>query len=133
MEKRKLGNSDLEVSAIAFGAWAIGGWMWGGADSKEGDLTGETGPADTMMRASSRTDRPIFFQRHPLHLHFALGGLFWSAAAGYGGLFFLGEHSGYLRLASWCSDLPFLRALQTTLRLPASWAPPILPRLRDIV
>jgi aryl-alcohol dehydrogenase-like predicted oxidoreductase len=35
MEKRKLGNSDLEVSVLAFGAWAIGGWMWGGADSKE--------------------------------------------------------------------------------------------------
>jgi aryl-alcohol dehydrogenase-like predicted oxidoreductase len=35
MEKRKLGNSDLEVSALAFGAWAIGGWMWGGADSKD--------------------------------------------------------------------------------------------------
>jgi len=28
----KLGNSDLEVSEISFGAWAIGGWMWGGTD-----------------------------------------------------------------------------------------------------
>jgi aryl-alcohol dehydrogenase-like predicted oxidoreductase len=35
METRKLGQSDLEVSVIAFGAWAIGGWMWGGADSKD--------------------------------------------------------------------------------------------------
>lgn len=35
MEFRKLGNSDLDVSAIIFGAWAIGGWMWGGAE--EGD------------------------------------------------------------------------------------------------
>ena len=35
MEKRKLGQSDLEVTVLAFGAWAIGGWMWGGADSKE--------------------------------------------------------------------------------------------------
>jgi aryl-alcohol dehydrogenase-like predicted oxidoreductase len=32
MEYRKLGNSDLEVSAIAFGAWAAGGWMWGGTE-----------------------------------------------------------------------------------------------------
>jgi aryl-alcohol dehydrogenase-like predicted oxidoreductase len=30
MEKRKSGQSDLEVSALAFGAWAIGGWQWGG-------------------------------------------------------------------------------------------------------
>lgn len=35
MEYRKLGKSDLEVSAITFGAWAIGGWMWGGTDMKE--------------------------------------------------------------------------------------------------
>ncbi|MDP4207701.1 MAG: aldo/keto reductase [Bacteroidota bacterium] len=35
MEYRNFGNSDLTVSAITFGAWAIGGWMWGGADSDE--------------------------------------------------------------------------------------------------
>ena len=27
---RELGSSGIEVSAVAFGAWAIGGWMWGG-------------------------------------------------------------------------------------------------------
>jgi aryl-alcohol dehydrogenase-like predicted oxidoreductase len=35
MEKRKLGESDLEISVIAFGAWAIGGWMWGGSDARD--------------------------------------------------------------------------------------------------
>jgi aryl-alcohol dehydrogenase-like predicted oxidoreductase len=35
MEKRKLGTSAIEASVITFGAWAIGGWMWGGADRKE--------------------------------------------------------------------------------------------------
>lgn len=35
MNKRKLGNSDLMITPIAFGAWAIGGWMWGGADKKD--------------------------------------------------------------------------------------------------
>jgi aryl-alcohol dehydrogenase-like predicted oxidoreductase len=35
MENRKLGLSDIIVSELAFGAWAIGGWMWGGADSKD--------------------------------------------------------------------------------------------------
>jgi len=32
MEYRNLGDSDLRLSVITFGAWAAGGWMWGGAD-----------------------------------------------------------------------------------------------------
>ena len=32
MQLRQLGNSDVKVTPIAFGAWAIGGWMWGGAE-----------------------------------------------------------------------------------------------------
>jgi len=35
MEYRQLGNTEVKVSALAFGAWAIGGWMWGGADKDE--------------------------------------------------------------------------------------------------
>jgi aryl-alcohol dehydrogenase-like predicted oxidoreductase len=35
MELRKLGNSKVGVTPVAFGAWAIGGWMWGGADVKD--------------------------------------------------------------------------------------------------
>lgn len=32
MEFRQLGTSEVEVSAITFGAWAIGGFMWGRLD-----------------------------------------------------------------------------------------------------
>src|SRR5688572_3861754 len=32
MQLKRLGNSDVHVTPIAFGAWAIGGWMWGGAE-----------------------------------------------------------------------------------------------------
>jgi len=35
MEYRKIGNSDLELSVITFGAWAAGGWMWGGTERKD--------------------------------------------------------------------------------------------------
>jgi aryl-alcohol dehydrogenase-like predicted oxidoreductase len=35
MELRTLGKSELKVTPIAFGAWAIGGWMWGGAEEDE--------------------------------------------------------------------------------------------------
>ena len=32
---RKLGNSELSISAITFGAWAAGGWMWGGTEQND--------------------------------------------------------------------------------------------------
>ncbi len=35
MQYRKIGKSDLQLSVICFGAWAAGGWMWGGNDRKE--------------------------------------------------------------------------------------------------
>lgn len=35
MEKRILGNTEIEVSAIALGCWPMGGWYWGKADDKE--------------------------------------------------------------------------------------------------
>ncbi len=35
MEYRTLGNSDLKLSTITFGAWAAGGWMWGGTEQKD--------------------------------------------------------------------------------------------------
>lgn len=35
MEFRKLGNTDLELSAITYGAFAIGGNMWGGNEKKD--------------------------------------------------------------------------------------------------
>jgi aryl-alcohol dehydrogenase-like predicted oxidoreductase len=35
MEYRKLGHSDLNVSVVTFGAWAAGGWMWGGTERQE--------------------------------------------------------------------------------------------------
>ncbi len=35
MEFRTLGKTDIRISELAFGAWAIGGWMWGGADARD--------------------------------------------------------------------------------------------------
>lgn len=35
MEYRTLGKSAVKATRVTFGAWAIGGWMWGGADRKD--------------------------------------------------------------------------------------------------
>ena len=32
---RPLGKSGIQVSPVIFGAWAVGGWMWGGAEEAE--------------------------------------------------------------------------------------------------
>ncbi len=34
MKMRPLGPSGIQASAVAFGAWAAGGWRWGGQDEK---------------------------------------------------------------------------------------------------
>ncbi|MBC9933820.1 aldo/keto reductase [Chitinophaga qingshengii] len=35
MQYRQLGQSDLKASVVTFGAWAAGGWMWGGTERKD--------------------------------------------------------------------------------------------------
>ena len=35
MEYRKMNGSDLKISVITFGAWAAGGWMWGGTERSQ--------------------------------------------------------------------------------------------------
>ena len=35
MTSRQLGDSGIEIPPVIFGAWALGGWYWGGADDTE--------------------------------------------------------------------------------------------------
>jgi aryl-alcohol dehydrogenase-like predicted oxidoreductase len=35
MKYRKLGKTDLDISVVTFGAWAAGGWMWGGTERSD--------------------------------------------------------------------------------------------------
>ncbi|MHC4915286.1 MAG: aldo/keto reductase [Planctomycetota bacterium] len=34
MRHRQLGKSGIDASVVAFGAWAVGGWMWGGVEEQ---------------------------------------------------------------------------------------------------
>lgn len=43
MDTRTLGNTDIQVTPVGLGTWAIGGWMWGGTD--------EAQSIDTIHRA----------------------------------------------------------------------------------
>lgn len=35
MELRPIGTSEIRATPIVFGAWAIGGWLWGGTDDEQ--------------------------------------------------------------------------------------------------
>ena len=39
MESRPLGRSALCITPVTLGAWAIGGWFWGGQDEAESTRT----------------------------------------------------------------------------------------------
>lgn len=45
MEKVLINGTNLNVSRIGLGTWAIGGWMWGGADDRESIRTIHAGLA----------------------------------------------------------------------------------------
>jgi aryl-alcohol dehydrogenase-like predicted oxidoreductase len=74
MQYRKLGNSDLNVPVISFGAWAAGGWMWGGPDDDNavramdtaidlGITCIDTAPAYGMGHSETLVGRAIFGKR----------------------------------------------------------------------
>jgi aryl-alcohol dehydrogenase-like predicted oxidoreductase len=46
MEYRRLGSSDVKVSVVTFGSWAIGGWMWGKQDEADAIAAIETSIAE---------------------------------------------------------------------------------------
>ncbi|RAJ06876.1 aryl-alcohol dehydrogenase-like predicted oxidoreductase [Chitinophaga skermanii] len=61
MEYRNLGTSDVKVSAITFGAWAIGGWMWGGAEHNDAIAAIHASLAEGV---TSIDTAPIYGQGH---------------------------------------------------------------------
>ncbi|MEF8985151.1 MAG: aldo/keto reductase [Bacteroidales bacterium] len=76
---RDLGNSGIEVSAITFGAWAIGGFMWGGSDEKEaveaisrgydfGITTIDTAPIYGMGLSEELVGKAIKGKRHQFQI-----------------------------------------------------------------
>lgn len=61
MEYRKLGNSTLELSVVTFGAWAAGGWEWGGTEQNDAI---EAIQASYDMGVTSIDTAPVYGQGH---------------------------------------------------------------------
>ncbi|MCO5951145.1 aldo/keto reductase [Mucilaginibacter flavidus] len=59
MRYRKLANTALRLSEVTFGAWAVGGWMWGGTE--RGDAV-EAIRASYDMGVTSIDTAPIYGQ-----------------------------------------------------------------------
>ncbi|HEY0299549.1 MAG TPA: aldo/keto reductase, partial [Arachidicoccus sp.] len=59
MALRKLGKTDLALTEVTFGAWAIGGWMWGG---NEGNDAIEAIKASINSGITSIDTAPIYGQ-----------------------------------------------------------------------
>lgn len=72
---RKLGDSGIDVSAVALGTWGIGGWMWGGVEEakavgaihtaiEEGITLIDTAPIYGFGRSEEIVGRAIAGHRH---------------------------------------------------------------------
>jgi len=123
MERRKLGKSDVEVSAIAFGAWAIGGWQWGGADQKDaikaieacpdfGITTIDTAPvygfglSETLVGKAVKGQRDKFeiLTKYGLKWDQSVGEFFFITENNEGKPINIHKYSGYKSIIKECED-----------------------------
>lgn len=92
MTKVRLGKSEVRVTPVTFGAWAIGGWMWGGADRKDaidaihasidmGISTIDTAPVYGFGRSEEIVGEAIEGRRDKLEI-FTKYGLKWQEEKG---------------------------------------------------
>ncbi len=92
MEYRNLGQSELKVSAVTLGAWAIGGLFWGGTDERDavaaiqksidlGVTSIDTAPAYGCGRSEEIVGKAIKDRRNQVQL-FTKFGLRWDDESG---------------------------------------------------
>ena len=93
MEKITLGQSEIVTSRIVFGAWAIGGWLWGGTDKKKsieaidaafdlGISSFDTAPVYGFGLSEELLGEALKGKRHQCEI-FSKFGLRWDLPSGY--------------------------------------------------
>ncbi len=79
MDKIKLPGTDVKITPLTFGAWAIGGWFWGGSEEKEsiraiesaiesGMTTIDTAPVYGFGQSEEYVGKAIAGKRHNVQL-----------------------------------------------------------------
>ncbi len=93
MRYRVLGQSGIEASVVAFGAWAVGGWFWGGCDDAEsiaairrgldvGMNFVDTAPIYGQGRSEEVVGKAIKGRRHEVVLATKCGLVWWDDQKG---------------------------------------------------
>ncbi|MBN1846632.1 MAG: aldo/keto reductase [Sedimentisphaerales bacterium] len=104
---RKLGQTDIDASVVALGAWAIGGWMWGGCEEADavraiqasldhGVNLIDTAPIYGYGRSERIVGKAIRSRRSQVVLATKCG-LRWDLAEPHGVLHFQGDDLGIVR------------------------------------
>jgi aryl-alcohol dehydrogenase-like predicted oxidoreductase len=81
MRYKPLGQSGIEASVVAFGAWAIGGWMWGGTDEAAAIAAIDTAPGYGLGLSERLVGRAIAGRRDQVVIATKCG-LLWDADLG---------------------------------------------------
>ncbi len=127
MKKNKLGKSDILVSPIAFGAWAIGGWMWGGADRTDaldaieasidmGLTTIDTAPVYGFGRSEELVGKAIRGKRHNVEI-LTKYGLRWDTKEGEFHFSTFDNNGKSVNIHKYASSKSIIKECESSLRL----------------
>jgi len=128
MEKRRLGNSDVMVTPMAFGSWAIGGWMWGGAEEhaaigaikaafEAGITTIDTAPAYGFGRSEELVGKAMEGVSRDKYEILTKFGLNWQSEQGEYFFDTVDNDGKPLKMYKWASKEKIIQECEASLRL----------------
>lgn len=127
MQLRRLGSSEVMVTPMAFGAWAIGGWMWGGAEESTslraikaaydcGITTIDTAPAYGFGRSEELVGKAMKDIDRSKYQILTKFGLNWQTRQGESFFDTTGNDGKPLTMYKWASKEKVLKECEDSLR-----------------